>query len=70
MCWVIVAVFVALGRLFWLLWVPLKGLRTSRAPKDHMNIRIPETMISDIHLHIGPLNQNVRSLSLCAHVIL
>ena len=35
----------------------------ARAPKDHINIRILEKLISGIPL-MGPWNQNVRSLCL------
>ena len=39
-----------------------------RVPKDHINLRILETMISDIPPFIGPSNQKVRSLCICGRV--
>ena len=56
-------------------WETLKPLKSrflvlpfrqteSSAPKNHINIRILQTMTSGIHRYIGPWNQNVRSLCL------
>ena len=45
-------------------------MRAAKGPKDHMNIRNPQNMISGIHLLLGPQNSNVGSLRLCGLLVL
>ena len=44
---------------------PAKASAVDRGPKHHLNIRIPQTMVSGFPPYIGPWNQNVRSLLFC-----